>query len=152
MGELAIRNRTELVEQAFKLHLDGHSKREIGRRLSIDDKTAARYIDEYAAAQLDPTFTQQRKISMARLDKIITHAWEMLEDGDIRDSSLSRPQLLHQIIQAIKEQNKISGLHVNQLHISNSPATTLVEIVRDLYAAGDLDDEEVIEDAEVIED
>jgi hypothetical protein len=37
----------------------------------------------------------------------VDHTFDLLENGDIKDSSLSRPQLMKAVIDATKEANKI---------------------------------------------
>jgi len=156
-----------LQEKAFQMYVGGSSMNEIAEAIGRHRNTTRKYIQEYADS-LDPgerIFRQ--KVSMARLDKVIAHATDLLEKGDIKDSSLSRPQLLHQVIAAIKEQNKISGLHVSLMQVKHEH-DTVANMVRRMaqdaasmgysstweYVNGEEYDEQDddVEDAEMIED
>lgn len=86
------------------------------------------------------------------------HAFDLLENSDIKDSSLSRPQLMKAVIDATKEANKISGLHLARMHIDHNIGGTFLDMLLspDIFEAygvtikGDQEAEE-IEDAEIIE-
>jgi len=121
--ELETQDKEELQERAFHMYVSGASMGEIAESIGRHRNTVRTYIQDHA----DTLDTGERmfraKVSMARLDKVVKHATDLLENGDIKDSSLSRPQLLHQVISAIKEQNKISGLHVSLMHVKHDHGT-----------------------------
>jgi hypothetical protein len=78
------------------------------------------------------------------------------------DNSLTRPQLIHQWIEAEKEQNRIAGLHVNQVLVNQTQekVETAFSLIRRAQAEGWIDetgriirgDDEDIEDAEIVDD
>jgi len=77
------------------------------------------------------------------------------------DNSLTRPQLIHQCIEAEKEQNRIAGLHVNQVLVQENrgKVETAYELMKKAHEQGWVDERgrfidphEDIEDAEVIDD
>ena len=134
-SEIEKQHKEALQEKAFAMYVDGHNMTEIGKAIGRHRNTVRKYIEEYASG-LDPADRVARQnISIERLDKVVSHAFDLLENGDIKDSSLTRPQLLHQVIVAIKEQNKISGLHISQLHIQHEIAgTTVVDMMKGIAA------------------
>ena len=92
-SEIEKQDKEALQEKAFGMYVGGAGINEIAEAIGRHRNTARRYIQEYADG-LDPgerIFRQ--KVSMARLDKVIAHATDLLENGDIKDSSLTRPQL-----------------------------------------------------------
>src|SRR5215204_20952 len=162
-SEIKKQDKEALQEKAFAMYVGGSSMNEIAEAIDRHRNTARKYIQEYADS-LDPgerIFRQ--KVSMARLDKVIAHATDLLENGDIKDSSLSRPQLLHQVTAAIKEQNKISGLHVSLMQVKHEHDTVANMVRRLAQEAASLGyddtwaylngvDYDEIEDADIIED
>jgi hypothetical protein len=165
MGEIdrkRSKDRDTMLEKAFTMYVDGTPIQEIANTLGIHRNSARNYIQEFANNLEPGERVFRQRVSMARLDKIVAHATHLLEYGDIKDSSLSRPQLMHQVIAAIKEQNKISGLHVSLMHVKHDHGTIkdlvlgMAERAQsegyhdfDSYLA---DNEEDIEDAEIIEE
>ena len=157
MGEIAKRedNRTQLVEKAWELYQKGMSYSAIGDEIGRHRNTVSDYVKEYAEGMDVGGVEFQRRASIAQLRKVIEHGWDLLENGDIKDSSLSRPQLLHQITQAVKEINRITGLHVTQIQVAHENRTVadMVISLNQDGCHGVLDSRgEVIEEAEVIED
>ena len=163
--ELDRQNKEQLQERAFQMYVGGSTMGEIADAIGKHRNTVRTYIQDHANG-LDPEDRMFRqRVSMARLDKVIRHATDLLENGDIKDSSLSRPQLLHQITAAIKEQNKVSGLHVSLMHVKHEYDTVsnMVKGMADeAQAMGYTDfeaylnrqdyDSEEIEDAEIVEE
>ncbi len=154
-----VRQDEDLKEVAYRLYVEGKSHEEIGRRINRHRNTVSKYIREYADSFDSDDMLFRKTVSLARLDKLVDHAFDLLENGDIKDSSLSRPQLMKSVIDATKEANKISGLHVARMHIEHNVGGTLADILlahhSDIFGADGLviqDDEEDIEDAEIIED
>lgn len=127
-------NRTELVEKAWELYQKGMSYTAIGKEIGRHRNTVSEYVKEYADTLDRNTLDFQRRVSVAQLRKVIEHAWTMLETGEIKDSSLTRPQLLHQIIQAVKEINKISGLHISQVHVEQYHHVSAADRIRAIEA------------------
>lgn len=165
--ELEKQHKEELQEQAFQMYVGGSTMQDIAETIGKHRNTVRTYIQDHADGLEPGDRMFRQRVSMARLDKVVKHATDLLENGDIKDSSLSRPQLLHQVIAAIKEQNKISGLHITLQHIQHS-GSTVADLSRRLgeeaAAMGHNDfesyfnrqdyeqDEEDIEEAEVIEE
>ena len=165
--ELDRQNKEQLQERAFQMYVGGSTMGEIAESIGKHRNTVRTYIQDHANG-LDPEDRMFRqRVSMARLDKVIRHATDLLENGDIKDSSLSRPQLLHQITAAIKEQNKVSGLHVSLMHIKHEHDTVsnmVKRLAEEAQATGHNDfesyfnredyeaEQEEIVDAEIIED
>ena len=54
---------------------------------------------------------------------MIEYAGGLLENGNIRDSSLTRAPLLHQITQAVKEIDRITGLYVAKVQVQHEHRT-----------------------------
>lgn len=168
MGEIEKLDRDTMLERAFTMYVDGTPIQQIADKLGIHRNSARNYITEYATNNIEPderVFRQ--RVSMARLDKVIAHAMHLLEHGDIKDSSLSRPQLLHQVTSAIKEQNKVSGLHVSLMHVKHEHDTVsnMVKSLREeaermgytdfesyLNRRDYEEEHEDIEDAEIVEE
>lgn len=146
-----VKDRKELVVEAYRLYTEGLTHEEIGEKIGRHRNTVSEYIKEYAAYQDTGDFEFRRTVAIHRLERVIAHAWELLNEGDIKDSSLTRPQLLHQIVQAQKEIDRISGMHVNALMVKNSPATTMFDMIQGIDFPDPYDHED-IEDAEIVED
>lgn len=160
MGEIekVEENRTALVERAWALYQKGYTHKDIGDDIGKHRNTVAKYIKEYAGTIEDDDIEFQRVVSVAQLRKVIQHAWTKLEDGDIKDSSLTRPQLLHQITQAVKEINKVSGLHVTYARVQHEGVQSLFDAVGTVFTDDDSlgrrrfqEMDEKIEEADVIE-
>lgn len=155
MGELQKReeNRTELVEKAWELYQKGLSYTAIGDEIGRHRNTVSEYVKEYAEGMDVGGVEFQRRVSIAQLRKVIEHGWDLLENGNIKDSSLSRPQLLHQIIQAVKEIDRITGLHVTQVQVAHEHRT-VSDMVIALNQEGLLDGimSDDIEEAQVVEE
>src|ERR671910_3141597 len=129
MSEIEKINRTELVEKAWELYQKGMSYTAIGKEIGRHRNTVSEYIKEYAESMDIGGVEFQRRVSIAQLRKVIQHGWDLLENGDIKDSSLTRPQLLHQIVQAQKEIDRITGLHVTQVQVAHEHRTVADMIV-----------------------
>lgn len=146
-----VKDKKELIVEAYKLHVEGLTHEQIGERIGRHRNTVSEYIKEFVAYQDTGDFEFRRTVAIHRLERVIAHAWELLNEGDIKDSSLTRPQLLHQIVQAQKEINRISGMHVNSIMVKNSPATSLFDMIQGIDFPDPYDNEE-IEEAEIVEE
>ncbi len=143
-------SRTELVERAWELYLSGLSYTAIGEAIGRHRNTVSEYVKEYAE-NLDIGGVEfQRRVSIAQLRKVIEHGWDLLENGDIKDSSLSRPQLLHQITQAVKEMDRITGLHVARVQVQHEHRT-VSDMITSLNEEGWPDIADIV-DAEVVDE
>jgi hypothetical protein len=155
MSEIEKINRTESVEKAWELYQKGMSYTKIGNEIGRHRNTVSEYIKEYAESMDVGGIEFQRRVSIAQLRKVIEHGWDLLENGNIKDSSLTRPQLLHQITQAVKEIDRITGLHVTQMQIAHEHRT-VADIITSVNEQGywDVINGEGIEEAdyEIIED
>jgi hypothetical protein len=148
-------NRTDLVEKAWELYQKGWSYTSIGSEIGRHRNTVSEYVREYAESMNTGGVEFQRRASIAQLRKVIAHAWTLLEEGDIKDSSLTRPQLLHQIVQSVKEMDRITGLHVARVQVQHEHRT-VADLIKSASEQGYLDvisGEEIVDaDYEVIED
>lgn len=155
MGEIEKKqdNRTELVERAWELYQKGLSYTAIGEEIGRHRNTVSEYVREYAEGMDVGGVEFQRRVSIAQLRKVIEHGWDLLENGDIKDSSLSRPQLLHQITQAVKEMDRITGLHVARVQVQHEHRT-VSDMITSLNEEGwpDVVDVVDIEEADIVEE
>ncbi len=155
MGELEVRDRVLEVQEAWRLWIEGKSKSEIARRLDRNRRTIDSYLDEAGEWVRDESLPTKQAAIVSGHRRIIERAWEMLDSGEIKPTSLAGPQYLMQIREALKEVARIEGLYVDKREIRHTGGT-VADLARG-YAEQYGDDVEAwmngeIEDAEIVEE
>ena len=157
MGQIEPADRAREAREAWSLYIEGKSKTEIARRLGRNWRTITNYLDEAAEWQRDEGLDTKRAAMVASHRKIIEKAWDMLESGDIKPTSLAGPQYLMQVREALKEIARIEGLYVERKEVLHGiEGRTLKDLITERYGTdGEYEDEDLfgdVVDGEVVED
>jgi hypothetical protein len=133
--------------------------------LDRNRRTIDTYLEEAGEWVRDESLQTKQAAIVSGHRRIIERAWEMLDSGEIKPTSLAGPQYLMQIREALKEVARIEGLYVDKREIKHTGGTVadLARSYAEQAAAlgyTDLDafynrveyDNEEIEDAEIVED
>lgn len=148
-------DRAREAQQAWEMWIGGTSKREIARRLERHRNTIEAYLEEAAEWVRDESLPTKQAAIVSGHRRIIERAWEMLDSGEIKPTSLAGPQYLMQIRESLKEVARIEGLYVDKREIRHTGGT-VADLARG-YAEQYGDDVEAwmngeIEDAEIVEE
>jgi hypothetical protein len=157
MSELEKLNKLELAQSAWEMYVKGYSYSAIGRKLDLHRHTVRKYVEDFSDAIDTKSPNKQLKLSDARLDRLMLKIEGWIESGQIPLTSRNLPELVAQQIHAIKEQNRIHGLHKQSIEIGYDGATLAALFARP-GAAAELQEiymesmrEEEIVDAEIVE-
>ena len=153
MGQIEPADRAREAREAWTLWIEGKSKTEIARRLGRNWRTITNYLDEAAEWVRDESLDTKRAAMVASHRKIIEKAWDMLESGEVKPTSLAGPQYLMQVREALKEIARIEGLYVERKEVLHGiEGQTLKDLITAHYGTdGDGEDEDPMDFGDVVE-
>ncbi len=152
MGQIEPADRAREAQQAWRLFIEGKSKSEIARTLKRDRRTVDNYLEEAAEWYANDGVETKRYAIIASHRKLIEKAWEMLNSGEIKPTSLAGPQWAMQAREALKEWARLEGLHIDRKEIKHGADETLADIITRYYGADNWEARMDTVDAEVVED
>ncbi len=133
MGQIEPTDRAREAQEAWKLWIEGKSKSEIARTIKRDRRTVDNYLEEAAEWYASDGVETKRYAIIASHRKLIEKAWEMLNSGDIKPTSLAGPQWAMQAREALKEWARLEGLHIDRKEIKHGADETLADIITRYY-------------------